>query len=72
MTTPNRRPVRHCSPATPLPRLVLLPGLLPGADPRPALLPAQPRPVPRLFPTVAAALAELRRMRDAHANGSRA
>ena len=72
MPIPNRRPVRLYSPAAPLPRLVLLPGLLPGADPRPALLPAQPRPVPRLFPTVAAALAELRRMRDAHASGGQA
>ena len=72
MTTRNRLPVRHCSPATSLPRLVLLPGLLPGADPRPALLLPQPRAVPVLFGSVSAALAELRRLRDAHANWSRA
>lgn len=46
---------------------MLLPGLHPGADPRPALLLAQPRPVPRLFPTVAAALAELRRLQRGQA-----
>jgi hypothetical protein len=62
MTTPYSRPVRPCSPAIPPPRLVLLPGLHPDADPRPALLPAQPRAVPVLFPNVGAALAELRRL----------
>ncbi len=72
MTNPNRRPVWPCSPATALPRLVLLPGLHADADPRPALLPSQPRAVPVLFGSVSAALAELRRLRDAHANGSRA
>lgn len=67
MTNPNRRPVRPCSPTAGAPRLVLLPGLRPGADPRLALLSAQPRPVPRLFPTVAAALAELHRLQGGQA-----
>jgi len=71
MTTPNRRPVRSCSPAS-LPRLVLLPALHADADPRPALLPPQPRAVPVLFGSVSAALAELRRLRDANAKGGRA
>lgn len=62
MPTSNRRPVRPYPPVTLLPRLVLLPGLRPDADPRPALLPAQPRAVPVLFPNVGAALAELRRL----------
>ena len=62
MTTLDRRPVRPCPSAVPLPRLVLLPGLHPDADPRPALLPVQPRAVPMLFPSVGAALAELRRL----------
>jgi len=70
MTTPNRRPVRPCSPANALPRLVLLPALYADADPRPALLPPQPRAVPVLFGSVSAALAELRRLRDAHSKGS--
>lgn len=67
MTTPNRRPVRPCSLAIPSPRLVLLPGLHPDADPRPALMPAQPRAVPVLFPSIAAALAELRRLQGSRA-----
>lgn len=62
MMTPYSRPVRPCSPPPLLPRLVLLPAIHPGADPRPALLPAQPRAVPVLFPNVGAALAELRRL----------
>lgn len=69
MPTPKRRPVRPCFPAS-LPRLVLLPALHADADPRPALLPPQPRAVPVLFGSVSAALAELRRLRDAHAKGS--
>ncbi len=72
MTTLNRRPVRPCSPAALLPRLVLLPALHPDADPRPALLPAQPRAVPVLFGSVSAALAELRRLQDDCANGGQA
>ncbi|MGI4939343.1 MAG: hypothetical protein ACRYHQ_02020 [Janthinobacterium lividum] len=68
MTTPKHRPVRSCFLiVAPLPRLVLLPGLLPGADPRPALLPAQPRATPVLFPSVSAALAELRRLQGGQA-----
>lgn len=63
MSIPKRRPMRPCSPAVaPPPRLMLLPGLYPGADPCAALLPAQPRAVPMLFPSVGAALAELRRL----------
>ena len=62
MTTLTRRPVRPFSPDALLPRLVLLPALHPDADPRPALLPAQPRAVPVLFPNVSTALAELRRL----------
>ena len=62
MTTPKRRPMRPCSPAGFLPRLILLPALHADADPRPALLLPQPRAVPVLFATVGAALAELRRL----------
>ena len=62
MITATRRPPRALLPTLASPRLVLLPALHPDADPRPALLPAQPCPVPRLFPTMAAALAELRRL----------
>lgn len=50
-----------------LPRLVLLPALHPDADPRPALLPVQPRAVPVLFPSMGAALAELRRLQGGQA-----
>ena len=67
MMTSKRRAARACLSTLASPRLVLLPALHPGADPRPALLPAQPRPVPRLFPTVAAALAELRRLQGGQA-----
>ena len=62
MPTQNRRSERTCSPAFLPPRLLLLPGLHPDADPRAALLPPQPRAVPMLFPSVGAALAELRRL----------
>lgn len=72
MPTPKRRTVRPCSPDASLPRLVLLPALHADADPRPALLPPQPRAVPVLFGSVSAALAELRRLRDTHAKGGRA
>lgn len=71
-TRPKRRPARPCSLSTPLPRLVLLPALLPDADPRPALLPACPRAVPVLFPNVAAALDELRRLQRGGAEGGSA
>lgn len=67
MTNLNCRPVRPYSPVTLLPRLVLLPSLHPDADPRAALLPARPRAVPMLFPSVGAALAELRRLQGDHA-----
>lgn len=61
MPTPKRRPMRPATPTpTTLPTLVLLPPLHPDADPRPALLPPHPRPVPVLFATVSAALAALR------------
>jgi len=66
------RPARPCFPAIALPRLVLLPALHPDADPRPALLPVQPHAVPVLFGSVSAALAELRRLRNACAKGGRA
>ena len=71
-TTPKHRPVRPTTPLITPPRLILLPGLHPDADPRPALLPSQPRAVPVLFGSMSAALAELRRLLDAHANGGRA
>ena len=67
MLTPKRRPVRPATPTVVPPRLILLPALHPDADPRPALLPAHPRQVPRLFPTVAAALVELRRLQGERA-----
>ena len=66
---PKRRTVRPCPHPTLLPRLVLLPGLRPDADPRPALLPAHPRAVPVLYNTFAAALDELRRLERDRAEG---
>ncbi len=72
MTTRKCRPVRSCSPIASLPRLVLLPALHADADSRPALLPQQPRAVPVIFGSISAALAELRRLRDAYAKGGRA
>ena len=62
MLIPKRRPVRPTTPTVAPPGLILLPALHPGADTRPALLPAQPCQVPRMFPTMAAALTELRRL----------
>lgn len=59
---PKRRAVRPCPHPVSLPRLVLLPALRSGADPRPALLPPHPRAVLMLYTTVAAALDELRRL----------
>ena len=66
----NGRPLRVASSMNALPRLVLLPGLHPDADPRPALLPAQPRAVPVLFATVGAAVAELHRLARMGAGGA--
>ena len=48
MLIPKRRPVRPTTPTVAPPRLILLP--------------AQPCQVPRMFPTMAAALTELRRL----------
>ena len=62
--TPVRPGPAHPT-ATPLPKLLLLPALRWDADPRPALLPPRPGATPVLFGTVAAALAELRRLQAA-------
>lgn len=72
MTILNCCTVRPYSPVTILPRLVLLPALHPDADPPAALLSSQPRAVPVMFPSVGAALAELRRLRDTYATGGQA
>ena len=65
MPKSNRRPIRPAVTTVAHPRLILLPALHPDADPRPAVLPAWPRAVPVLFPSLAAALAELRRLQGA-------
>ncbi len=68
----KRRTVRPCLHPSSLPPLVLLPGLRPDTDPRPALLPAHPRAMPMLYDTVSAALDELRRLQRGGVGGDRA